>query len=98
MTEPTVRRFRRRPVEVEAVQVQGDDTGDTARAIAAWCHGDLSGLYRDPKVILDHVDSAGRHHTTVARAGDWIIRLGCDRYQVVHDHDMRADHEEADPT
>jgi hypothetical protein len=94
MTEPTVRRFRQRPIEVDAVQVAGDDTGETARAIATWCGGGLSGLYRDPKVIIDDSDSSHRYYTVVARTGDWIIHLGGGRHQVVREADMRAGYEE----
>ncbi|MGW1998600.1 hypothetical protein [Embleya sp. NPDC001921] len=64
MTEPTVRRFRRLPIEVEAAQVVGSEDGQTARDIAVWCHGSVSGTYQQPKVILD--DGA-------ARTGDWIV-------------------------
>ncbi|MFI1580048.1 hypothetical protein [Embleya sp. NPDC020630] len=92
MTEPTVRRFRRRPIEVQAVQVQGDDTGDLARAIAAWCRGSLSGTYRQPKVLLDE---------GAAHVGDWIVREPAawgHTHRIVREPDMREQHEEIDPT
>ncbi|MGW1998425.1 hypothetical protein [Embleya sp. NPDC001921] len=94
--EPNVRRFRRRPIEVEAVQVRGSDDGRLAKAAAHWCRGDVIGTYDDPIVIVGTPHGPAR-----ARSGDWILRepaaVGY-THRVVWGSTLRADHEEADPT
>ncbi|MFE3202168.1 hypothetical protein [Embleya sp. NPDC059237] len=95
MTEATVRWFRRLPVEVQAVQVVGDETGDLGRAIARWCHGSVGGDWTDPVITV-----GTPFGPATARCGDWILRepmaVGW-TYRVVWNPTMGADHEEIGP-
>ncbi|MFE5332919.1 hypothetical protein ACFRCG_41705 [Embleya sp. NPDC056575] len=97
MTEPAVRRFRRGPVTVDAVQVAGDDTGNTARAIATWCDGAPAGTWDQPRIhVWEHPD--GPDDAMTARVGMWITREPDGRYRVHRDAEFRATHEEVDMT
>lgn len=95
MSEPTVRRFVRRPVEVHAVQVVGSEDGQAARDIARWCGGSVTGTWADPVVLVGVPTVLAR-----ARVGDWIVREPAavgHTTRVVPDPTMRADHEEITP-
>ena len=91
----TVRRFRRRPVEVQAVQVAGSHDGQAARDIARWCGGTVTGTRDDPVVLVGVPTVVAR-----ARVGDWIVREPAavgHTHRVIWDPTMHTDHEEIAP-
>lgn len=69
MPKPTVRAYRKKPVEVEAVRLLGDATGDNGLAVAEWCGGEVRGTYQEPVVLINTLEGVMR-----ADPGDWIIR------------------------
>ena len=82
-----MKRYRKRPVEVEAVRFDG--TPESGDAIISWAndpgvksvefHPFLADTFRgDPKVYVAHPDPYMRietlEGTMVASVGDWVIR------------------------
>jgi hypothetical protein len=61
--------FRKKPVEVQAMQLLGSEDGSAGRAVAEWCGGSLVGTFDEP-----HLDIRTLEGIMCANPGDWIIR------------------------
>ncbi len=88
--------YRRRPILVEAIQVNATDW-DGAEYIADWCHGSLLDLDHfllsgDSAVLYlpGHPDPAGGCYV---EDGQWVVRLGGNRFVAVDDKTFLADFE-----
>lgn len=62
-------RFRKRPIEIEARQLVGDEDGVNGQELAEWCGGRVGGTFREPRITIPTLE--GDH---LASPGDWIIR------------------------
>ena len=63
-----VKRFQKKPVEIEAVQLE--DSADAAQDVARWCGG-VWGLDTNEVHFIKIETLEG---TMEARPGDWVIR------------------------
>ena len=65
MADPTIRRWRKRPVEIEARLFNPGADYDEACSVVAWCGG----------TVTDHGCEIGTlEGAMLASPGDWIIR------------------------
>lgn len=62
-------RFRKKPVEIEARQLKGDEDGTWGLAVAEWCGGSVGGSFDKPYVLISTLEGTMR-----AETGDWIIK------------------------
>lgn len=70
-------RYRRKPVEVEASQVNPS----SIEAIAKWCGGQA---YSASQIL--HLDG-------IASPGDWVVMVEPGTFRIMTDHEFRATHE-----
>ncbi|MEV8029243.1 hypothetical protein [Cellulosimicrobium funkei] len=70
----TPARFRKKPVEIEAVQFNG--SLNSAKAIAGWCGGraDVDPKPSDPDDVYVSIAIPTLEGVMIASRGDWIIR------------------------
>jgi hypothetical protein len=67
----TAQRFRKKPVEIEAMQLWADN----AHEVAEWCGGKLYGHFGpDLRPILPTLTIRTLEGDMLAGRGDWIIR------------------------
>ena len=88
--------YRRRPILVEAVQINASDW-DLTEQIADWCGASLLDLdywlaSKDSSLMYvpDGDDGA---EGAYAEDRDWIVRLGTGRFTVVQDNQFRGQYE-----
>ena len=90
-----MKRYRRAPVEVEAMQLpplSADGGADTWQEIASWCGG---------QVVLSSQGGQRMHLTTVlgrmyAEAGDWIVRAAEGEFRALSAEGFARDYEPVD--
>lgn len=61
--------YRKKPVEIQAMRLEGSDDGRAALAVASWCGGMIGGTFDEPRIHIDTLEG-----TVTASAGDYVIR------------------------
>jgi hypothetical protein len=75
MTQPVVfqpKKFVRRPMVVEGVEVTADNIQD----VANWCNGQVRTSGKRGRYIKVPVKRALRDRQTMAYVGDWVLKAG----------------------
>lgn len=68
--QPDVRKFRKKPVVIEAVQI----TQDNLHEVADWCLGTVLGKEVEDGVMQWWIAIATREGVMQADVGDWVIK------------------------
>ena len=67
-----IKRYKKKPVEVEAVQIKDLYNKDIVAEIVEWGNGRIqSDVYYNMDPVLKIITSSGHHY---ASTGDWIIK------------------------
>lgn len=90
----TVQRFRKKPVEIEAMQWDGTPEGATPIIDWVLASGERSARFHDIGIL--HVDTL--EGTMRARAGDWIIRGVQGEFYPIKDAIFRETYEPVETT
>lgn len=92
----TFQLYRRRPILVEAIQLNATDW-DLTEQVAEWCSGALLDLdhflAHNDRALMYVPDGDQGAEGQYAEDTDWIVRLGDNRFVVVPDKIFRAQYE-----
>ena len=89
MTTTSITRYRTRPAEVEAIRW----TGENCKAVFAFIGWPPCG---DDELDHSQLLGLGDNGDATAGAGDWVVRVADDRFEVLTDEEFRAQYEACD--
>lgn len=87
----TIKEYIKKPIKFTAVQWTGDNYGDIASLVGS----DDVRLYFEPQSALLKIQTLIDDETVSAGEGEWVLRYGKDRYDVINDGTWKAEYEEA---